>query len=86
MFDNNNDNFDDDEKINVGFSMEMTDRVMQLAHLLQANTCTRQEIFRHLALQYKIDSFAPEDRQQLGAACRMLERDLKFLEEAGYEI
>ncbi len=86
MFDNNNDGFDDDEKVNVDLSMEMTDRVMQLAQFLQANACTRQEIFRHLALQYKIDSVAPEDRQQLRAACRMLERDLKFLEEAGYKI
>lgn len=84
MFDDRDDDFDDGERIDAGLSMEMVERVMKLAQLLQANICTRQEVFRHLAPQYRIDPVASEDGKRLRAASRMLERDLKFLEEEGY--
>jgi predicted DNA-binding transcriptional regulator YafY len=80
MDDRDND-FDDGEQIGAGLNMEMVERAMKLALLLQANSCTRQEIFRHLAPLYRIDFAAPEDEQRLRAASRMLERDLKFLED-----
>lgn len=65
--------------------LEATERILRLLRLLLANTCTRRDIFEHLAIHYKLD------RDTLGQEIpkrvnKMLERDLQFLEEQGFEI
>jgi predicted DNA-binding transcriptional regulator YafY len=66
--------------------METAERVLRLVLFLQTGTHTRREIFQHLAVQYKIDRVAPEDKRRSDAANRMFERDLKFLEDIGCKI
>lgn len=63
------------------------ERLFRLLRFLAANTCTRDDIFGHLKRYYKLDEVEPEKlvtaRQ---AAERMLERDLQFLAEQGFEV
>ncbi len=69
----------------TGLKHPALQRVLRLVSLLAANQCTRQEIFEHLASYYKID----DDAKGLDfsrRADRMFERDIKLLEEQGFEI
>ncbi len=75
-----------DKEANTGnLKGESTKRIFHLLRLLLVNQCTRQEIFEHLASYYKID----DDAKGLDfsrRADRMFERDIKLLEEQGFEI
>lgn len=62
-------------------------RRLQLVRLLTAQSCTREDIFRHLEMYYVLDRRSPEQfAASLLAAERMLERDIQFLTEQGFEI
>ena len=65
---------------------ESAERIFRLLQFLTANECTRKEIFEYLALFYKIDDSAPVELTTSRRADRMFERDIKFLEEQGFEI
>src|SRR6266566_4280136 len=68
-----------------GISLKHTalERVLRLLHLLVANECTRQEIFARLAPYYNIVIDVGSSSRR---ADRMFERDIKLLEEQGFEI
>ena len=63
---------------------ESADRIFRLLQFLLANECTRKDVFERLAFYYKIDPGAPPDGSR--RADRMFERDVKFLQEQGFEI
>jgi hypothetical protein len=73
----------DQQNANSGLKQEPIKRFLHLLRLLGTNACTRQEIFERLAAYYKPDKASGTlDRN----ANRMFERDLKILEEQGFEI
>ena len=76
-----------DEKDNgIGPKHTTVERVLRLLLLLLVNECTRLEIFERLAPYYKVDdNFTGRDSSSRRAD-RMFERDLKLLEEQGFEI
>src|SRR5260370_7106771 len=61
-------------------------RIFRLLQFLLANECTRQEIFARLAPYYKIDNVAVDRDSSSRSAGRMFERDIKLLQEQGFEI
>jgi predicted DNA-binding transcriptional regulator YafY len=64
-----------------------TERIFRLISFLTANNCSRDEIFEHLALYYKIDDTDAEAQViSRRTAIRMLDRDMQFLKEQGFEI
>ena len=63
-----------------------TKRILHLLKFLLANECTRQEIFERLAPYYKIDNVAVDRDSSSRSAGRMFERDIKLLQEQGFEI
>jgi predicted DNA-binding transcriptional regulator YafY len=69
-----------------GLKHEAAERIFRLLQFLTANQCTRKEIFKHLASYYKIDAAVPGEATASRSANRMFERDIKFLEEQGFEI
>jgi predicted DNA-binding transcriptional regulator YafY len=73
----------DRQNANSGLKQEPIKRILHLLRLLGNNECTRQEIFERLAAYYKQDKVSGTiDR----SANRMFERDIKLLEEQGFEI
>ncbi len=64
----------------------VVERVLRLLLLLAANECTRLEIFERLAPYYKVDNIATSSDSSSRRADRMVERDIKQLEELGFEI
>ena len=76
--------FDKDQQASSGgLKQEPIKRILHLLRLLGTNACTRQQIFERLATYYKTDKpSATVDR----SASRMFERDIKLLEEQGFEI
>lgn len=63
------------------------ERLFRLVQFLTANNCTRDEIFVHLSDYYKFDESASEKLTASRlAAERMLERDIRFLEQQGFEV
>lgn len=82
---------EDDENFSAlpsmnGLKHESAERIFRLLQFLTANECTRKDIFEHLALYYKIDDKAPTELTTSRRVDRMFERDIKFLEEQGFEI
>ena len=69
-----------------GLKHESAERIFRLLQFLTANECTRKDVFEHLAFYYKIDDMAPAEMTNSRRADRMFERDIKFLEEQGFEI
>ncbi|HET8910379.1 MAG TPA: WYL domain-containing protein [Ktedonobacteraceae bacterium] len=69
-----------------GLKHESAERIFRLVQFLLANECTRQEVFEHLASSYKFDRSAPVEKKTSRSADRMFERDLKFLEDQGFEV
>src|SRR5438270_13584774 len=69
-----------------GLKHESAERIFRLLQFLTANECTRKEVFEHLASYYKIDNVVPVELTTSRRADRMFERDIKFLEEQGFEI
>jgi predicted DNA-binding transcriptional regulator YafY len=65
---------------------ESAERIFRLLQFLSANECTRKDVFEHLAVHYRIDDVAPLEQQTSRRADRMFERDIKFLEDQGFEI
>ena len=63
----------------------VVERVLRLLQLLLAHECTRMEIFEHLASYYKVDEGGTGKVSSSRRADRMLERDIKLLEEQGFE-
>jgi predicted DNA-binding transcriptional regulator YafY len=76
------------EEIEGGIGQKHTavKRVFHLLQLLLANECTRLEIFERLAPYYNVDYIATGSASSSRRADRMLERDIKLLEEQGFEI
>lgn len=83
--DEDDDNFSALPSMN-GLKHESAERIFRLLQFLTANECTRKDIFEHLALYYKIDDKAPTELTTSRRADRMFERDIKFLEDQGFEI
>jgi len=75
----------DKQTISGGLKQEATKRVLRLLTLLTANECTRQEVFERLASYYK-NSTGAIDTDSSRRADRMFERDIKVLQEQGFEI
>ena len=69
-----------------GFRHEVPERIFLLLQFLTANECTRKEIFEHMASYYNIDTAVPGEITVSRSASRMFERDIKFLEDLGFEI
>lgn len=65
--------------------LEAAERILRLVQFLLANTCTRRNVFEHLGLYYRIDPVATHDTIPRSAD-KMFERDLRFLEDQGFEI
>jgi predicted DNA-binding transcriptional regulator YafY len=70
----------------TGLKYTAVERVLRLLLLLAANECTRQEIFERLTPYYKVDDIATGLDSSSRRAGRMFERDIKLLEEQGFEI
>src|SRR6266480_4948954 len=69
-----------------GLKYTVVERVFRLLQLLLVHECTRVEIFEHLAAYYKVDEGATSGVSFSRRADRKLERDIKLLEEQGFEI
>ncbi len=70
----------------IGPKYVVVERVFHLLQLLLANECTRPEIFERLDLYYKVDDIAIGRESSSRRADRMFERDIRLLEEQGFEI
>src|SRR5438552_4879147 len=70
----------------TGLKHESAERLFRLLQFLMANECTRKDVFAQLAFYYKFDTATPSDQKTSRRADRMFERDIKFLEEQGFEI
>ena len=70
----------------AGLKHESAERIFHLLQFLMANECTRKDVFARLASYYKIDAVASADHDRSRRADRMFERDIKFLEDQGFEI
>ncbi len=62
------------------------ERVLPLLLLLAANEYTRLEIFERLASYYNVDNISTSSDSSSRRADRMFEREIKQLEELGFEI
>lgn len=62
------------------------ERIFRLLQFLMANECTRKDVFAQLAFYYKFDTATPSEQNTSRRADRMFERDIKFLEDQGFEI
>lgn len=69
-----------------GLKHESAERIFRLLQFLLANECTRKDVFEHLAFHYRIDRSELADDAVSRRANRMFERDIKFLEDQGFEI
>ena len=69
-----------------GLKYRVVERVLRLLQLLLANECTRLEIFERLGSYYRVDENVTGRVSSSRRAVRMLERDIKLLEEQGFEI
>jgi predicted DNA-binding transcriptional regulator YafY len=69
-----------------GLKHESAERIFRLLQFLLANECTRKNVFEHLAFHYRIDEADPIGENTSRRADRMFERDIKFLEDQGFEI
>jgi len=76
----------DENEDRTGLKHTSIKRVFLLLQHLLANECTRQEIFERLAPYYKIDNVAVDRDSSSRSAGRMFERDIKLLQEQGFEI
>jgi predicted DNA-binding transcriptional regulator YafY len=76
----------DELPTSAGLKHESAERIFRLLQFLSANECTRKDVFEHLASYYKIDHATPTEHVVPRRADRMFERDIKFLEDQGYEI
>lgn len=65
---------------------DSAERIFRLLQFLLANECTRKDIFERLAFYYKIDPEASKEKSNSRKADKMFERDIKFLENQGFEI
>ncbi|MBA2394853.1 MAG: WYL domain-containing protein [Ktedonobacteraceae bacterium] len=80
------DDIDSDVPSTGGLKNEAAERIFHLLQFLMANECTRKDVFEQLAFYYKIDLAAPMEQRHSRRAGRMFERDIKFLEDQGFEI
>jgi len=64
----------------------LAERVMRLLQLLLVRDCTRLEIFEYLAPYYRVGEYAAGEVSSSKRADRMLERDIRLLEEQGFEV
>lgn len=69
-----------------GLKHESAERIFRLLQFLIANESTRKDVFEHLSSYYKIDHATSTEPLISRRADRMFERDIKFLEDQGYEI
>jgi predicted DNA-binding transcriptional regulator YafY len=69
-----------------GLKHESAERIFRLLQFLLANECTRKDVFEHLDSYYRIDRIEPTEGNTSRRADRMFERDIKFLEDQGFEI
>jgi hypothetical protein len=69
-----------------GLKYRVVERVFRLLQLLLVNECTRLEIFERLASYYRVDEHITGRVSSSRHADRMLERDIKLLEEQGFEV
>lgn len=76
----------DEAPANSGLKHESAERIFRLLQFLAVNECTRKDVFERLAFYYKIDSAVPVEHTVSRRADRMFERDIKFLEDQGFEI
>jgi predicted DNA-binding transcriptional regulator YafY len=76
----------EDVSYDGGLKHEATERILRLLQFLTINECTRQEILEHLATYYRIDTVAAVEHASSLRAERMLQRDLQFLKDQGFEI
>ncbi len=65
---------------------ESAERIFHLLQFLMANECTRKDVFERLALYYKVDVAAPVTHSASRRVDKMFERDIRFLEDQGFEI
>jgi predicted DNA-binding transcriptional regulator YafY len=75
-----------DEDTTGRLKHESAERIFRLLQFLSANTCTRQDVFTHLASYYKMEEEEASDTLAQKRANRMFERDIRFLEEQGFEV
>jgi predicted DNA-binding transcriptional regulator YafY len=75
----------DDTVTTRSFKLEAAERILRLLQFLLANACTRRDVFDHLALYYRIDR-ADTNQPAPRSAEKMFERDIRFLEDQGFEI
>lgn len=75
-----------DEALTGGLKHESAERIFRLLQFLSANTCTRQEVFEHLATYYRMEGEQATDMAAQKRSNRMFERDIQFLEEQGFEV
>jgi predicted DNA-binding transcriptional regulator YafY len=76
----------DEKDDGIGPKYTEVGRILRLLQLLLANECTRLEIFEQLASYYNVDDIATGRESSSRRADRMFERDIKLLEEQGFEI
>jgi predicted DNA-binding transcriptional regulator YafY len=76
----------DEKNSDPGLKYRVVERILRLLQLLLANECTRLEIFERLASYYRVDENVMGRVSSSRRADRMLERDIKVLEEQGFEI
>jgi predicted DNA-binding transcriptional regulator YafY len=70
-----------------GLKHESAERIFHLLQFLMANECTRKDVFERLAFYYKVDNTAASSEHNHSRRVdRMFERDIKFLEDQGFEI
>jgi len=76
------------DEIEAGSDLKHTviKRIFHLLQLLLVNEYTRQEIFERLTPYYQVDNIATDRDSSSRRADRMFERDIKLLEEQGFEI
>ncbi len=84
--DSNNQTSSDNATANGSPKHESAERIFCLLQFLSVNECTRKDVFERLAFYYKIDDATPTEHPASRRADRMFERDIKFLEEQGFEI
>jgi len=76
----------DEEHNEPGVQHTVLERVFRLLQLLLVNECTRLEIFEHLASYYRVGENVTGRASSSRRADRMLDRDIKALEDQGFEI
>ncbi len=84
--DSNKQSSSDNVAANGSPKHESAERIFRLLQFLSVNECTRKDVFERLAFYYKIDDATPTEHPASRRADRMFERDIKFLEEQGFEI